>query len=92
VVHFVGPPIALVISSKAVLVLGEEFFQLLEFSVRCGLAAVIMSSNFELRSWAWCFPTSGGVTTVTGSQCARGDPLVSFWSRWVAFKTVSGTS
>jgi hypothetical protein len=33
VVHFVGPPIVLVISSKDVLVLGQEFFQPLEFSV-----------------------------------------------------------
>jgi hypothetical protein len=33
VVHFVGPPIVLVISSKNVLVLGLEFIKLLEFSI-----------------------------------------------------------
>jgi hypothetical protein len=33
VAHFVGPPIVLVVSSKDVVVLCQEFIQLLEFSV-----------------------------------------------------------
>jgi hypothetical protein len=38
----------------------------------------------------WSFHIRWG-TSVTGSQCASGDPFVSFWSRRVAFRTLTGT-
>jgi hypothetical protein len=56
--------------------------------LKCGLAASVTSCNFKLESWAWGCSKLGGVTSVTGLQCARGDLLVNFWSWWVAFKTL----
>jgi hypothetical protein len=41
----------------------------------CDLAASMTSCNFELESRACCYSKSGGVTSVTGSQCVRGDTL-----------------
>jgi hypothetical protein len=54
---------------------------MLDFSVfvTCCLAAVTMYSTFEHKSWVWWLPPTCGIPVITGSQCARGDPIWGFW-------------
>jgi hypothetical protein len=81
----------IVFYSKNVSILGEELTRD-PASLTFALAAAIPSCNFGVVSWTCGCSTSGGVTSVTGSQCARGDPFMSFWSRLAAFRTLTGTS
>jgi hypothetical protein len=61
-------------------------------SLRFDQVGSISSRNFELdtRAWRWC--KSGGVTSVTVSQCAIRNPLTHFWPLSVVFKTLTGTT
>jgi hypothetical protein len=61
-------------------------------SLRFGLVSGIMSCNFQVVTQTCGCSTLGGVTSMTGSQCARWNPFMSFCSWQVAFRTLMGSS
>jgi hypothetical protein len=90
-VHSDGMSVVIVLHSRDVSVRNpSNSWYLLSF--RFELIAAIASCNFGAVSWTYGCSTSGGVTSVTGTQCTRRDPFLSFWLQKVAFRTLVGTS